>query len=264
MTGVRLPEPGEVHVWRVALDPPPRALDGYRPALSADERARAGRFRTEVLRRRFVAGRGALRAILAGYLGVAPTEVAFAYGGHGKPRLDPNGPGVEFNLAHSDDLAVCAVALGRAVGVDVERVRPVDGSPRIVARYFTPGEHAEFLGHPEPERPGAFFRGWTRKESFLKVTGAGLSAGLDSFEVSLGAAGAVLRRVGDDPEAARRWSLRDVDAGPGFASAVAVEGPLTRISLLDWPVGRPPARPGAAVEGLRPAVTVAVDPPYLV
>jgi 4'-phosphopantetheinyl transferase len=229
------PGPGEVHVWRVPLDPPEPALAVYEPTLSADERARADRFRTGVLRRRFVAGRGALRAILATYLGVAPGRVAFAYGDHGKPRLDGDGLGsrLEFNLAHSHDLALCAVARGRAVGVDVEKLRPVTEAVRIVGRYFTPGEQAEFLSHPEPDRVAAFFRGWTRKEAFLKVTGLGLSAGLDSFEVTLGAGGAALLRVGDDPAAAGRWTLRDVDAGPGFAAAVAVEGELARVTVRD-------------------------------
>ena len=56
---------GEVHVWRVSLDETPHALAD---ALSAAERVRAARFHFERDAARFRAGRGALRAIIAGYL----------------------------------------------------------------------------------------------------------------------------------------------------------------------------------------------------
>jgi 4'-phosphopantetheinyl transferase len=118
--------------------------------------------------------------------------------------------------------------------VDVEKLRPVGESARIVARYFTPREQAEFLAHAEPERTAAFFRGWTRKEAFLKATGTGIAAGLDSFEVTLAPDLAALVRVGDDPSAADRWTLRDLDAEPGYAAAVAVEGLISGIILRDW------------------------------
>ena len=209
-------EPGAIHVWRIDLDPSDARLDERSRSLSADERARADRFRLPLLRRRFAAGRGALRAVLAGYLGVGAGDVAFAYGDHGKPRLARDSGGVEFNLAHSHGVGLCAVTAARAVGVDVEQIRPIGEAGRIIGRYFTPAEQAEYLGHPEPERDEAFFRGWTRKEAFLKATGKGIAGGLDSFEVALGVSGPLLRRVGGDPDEAGRWSLLDVDAGPGF------------------------------------------------
>jgi 4'-phosphopantetheinyl transferase len=224
--------PGVVHVWRIRLDVSDQLAARFEPTLAADERERADRFRTAELRRRFVAGRGALRALLGAYLGIEPALVAFSYGHRGKPSLA--NPGVEFNLAHTDDLALCALTVGRAVGVDVERLRPMDDAERIIARYFTSRECLEFLEHPRAERASAFFRGWTRKEAFLKATGEGLAASLDSFEVSLDAGGARLLRVGDDPDAARRWSLVDVDVEPGFVAALAVEGPIEAVFVRDW------------------------------
>src|SRR5262245_12891009 len=74
--------PATVHVWPVDLDRP--AAD---ETLAPDERERAARFRFERDRLRFVAGRAALRCILALYLGLAPHEVAFEQGTHGKPAL---------------------------------------------------------------------------------------------------------------------------------------------------------------------------------
>jgi 4'-phosphopantetheinyl transferase len=217
--------PREVHVWRFTLDPSAGFLDYLRTTLNESESLRAGRFRTETLRRRFVAGRGGLRIILGAYLVAPPGSVAFAYGEHGKPRLsDPTT--LEFNLAHTHNLALCAVTALGAVGVDVEYDRPIENSERIVSRFFSPREQAEFLEVPGSERSGAFFRGWSRKEAFLKATGTGLATELDSFDVELGhGPGGLLRRVGDDPAEAERWSMFDVDAGPGFTAALAVAVP---------------------------------------
>jgi 4'-phosphopantetheinyl transferase len=136
---------GEVHVWLVDLDGDPPAAG--RPAtledaLSADERARASRLRSEPLRRRFVAGRIAMRSILGRYPGVgAPRDLQFAYGPHGRPSLAArNGP--HFNFTRSGPLALCAVARTTAVGVDVECVRAIPEAASITRQYFSAREQA--------------------------------------------------------------------------------------------------------------------------
>ena len=109
---------------------------------------------------------------LGATLGRPPEQVAFAYGDHGKPRLavTDSGP-VEFNLAHSHGLALCAVTVGRVIGIDIEAVRAFDNAERIIDRFFSTHEQAEFLALPDAERVAAFFRGWSRKEAFLKAIG---------------------------------------------------------------------------------------------
>jgi 4'-phosphopantetheinyl transferase len=220
-------EDGEAHVWRFGLDPPPAVLEAFERSLSDDERRRAERFRTGPLRRRFVAARGALRAILAAYLHIPPDHLTFTYGRHGKPALaDGLAPdGLCFNLSHSDEVALCAVTTIGAVGVDVEAIRPMEEDGRkLIGRFFSERERAEFLSLPGHQRLAAFFRGWTRKEAFIKATGTGLAAALDSFDVTLGPdAPTALLRVGDDPSAHTRWTLLDLEPGPGYAAALAVE-----------------------------------------
>ncbi|HYL06858.1 MAG TPA: hypothetical protein VE075_12505, partial [Thermoanaerobaculia bacterium] len=84
--GLALPS-GEIQLWAVALDPAPDAVERLGRSLAPDEWERARRFRFEIHRRRYVVGRGVLRALLGGYLGIAPEEVAFSYGPRGKPFL---------------------------------------------------------------------------------------------------------------------------------------------------------------------------------
>src|SRR6266567_2635837 len=108
-----------VQCWCVRLDvaPPPET---YYATLSDDERNRSARLRFERDRRRFVVAHGALRDLLGRYLGKDPGEIRFVYNGFGKPELHPEFGGLKFNLAHSADLALIAIARDAWVGVDVE------------------------------------------------------------------------------------------------------------------------------------------------
>jgi 4'-phosphopantetheinyl transferase len=217
--------PGELHVWRIDLA---RARVDQ-AALSDEEQARAARFLLERDRRRFVASHAALRRILTRYLG--PVAPRFADGPHGKPFLD--GAALRFNLSHSGELALVAVADGREVGVDVEAVRELDlaGMARVS---FSPRERAALFALPPDERLPAFFRCWTRKEAHLKATGFGLALPLDGFDVSLGPdEPARLVATRPDPDEARRFSLLHLDVGPGYAAAVEVAGPPPALVLLD-------------------------------
>src|SRR5262249_15269295 len=132
---------------------------------------------------------------------------------------------LRFNLSHSHDLALLAVVRGRQVGIDVERLRMLDDAGRLVARFFSAWERDEFLALPQPERQAAFVGGWTRKEAYMKATGQGFSRPLEAFDVPLapGVPPALLRVAGRPDEPAR-WTLSDLDPGPGFVAAVAVEG----------------------------------------
>jgi 4'-phosphopantetheinyl transferase len=168
---------GEVHLWLVDLDgDPPATLED---ALSADERARASRLSSEVLRRRFAAGRIAVRAILARYPGVGvPRDLQFAYGPHGRPTLaDRNGP--HFNFARSGPVALCAVARTAAVGVDVECVRAIPEAAAITRQYFSAREQTSLASlDASPESAmfqQTFYDAWTRKEAFIKALGLGLA-----------------------------------------------------------------------------------------
>ncbi len=162
--------------------------------------------------------------LLGRYLDAAPERLEFRYGPQGKPSL-PEDRSLRFNLAHSHDLALLAVTEGREVGIDLEGLRPLADAEQIIARFFSPRERAEFLALPAPERLVAFFRGWTRKEAYIKARGLGFAMPLDAFDVALapGVASRLLR-VESSPDEPGRWSFRDLAPGPGFLAAMAVEG----------------------------------------
>lgn len=235
-----------VRVWagtiRVDVD---RALG----LLSPDERARAERMRSAVARAQFVSTRTALRLLLASVAddGTGPRDLRFRYGRHGKPYL-PGGP--SFNVSHSADAVVVAVADKGRVGVDVERVRPVQRMAGVAARKFAPAEQAWFAaagtGADADERNVAFFRIWTRKEAFAKALGRGLAAPFRSFAVApprpsrrepgfpdgtygrsnsrFGARGG-LALVEIPGERADAWTVTGLPLGRGTVAALAVDQP---------------------------------------
>lgn len=215
---------GEVHVWRLSLAPNPATLRDMSELLNDEERRRAGRFHFTRDRDRFVAARGSLRLLLGGYLNRPPNAVCFRYSGNGRPELegDESNPCWSFNVSHSHDVGLCAVARGRRVGVDVERVRPDALSCVDIAdQYFTAPEARTIRSAPPRLQAQVFFRFWTRKEAYLKGVGEGLSAPLNRFEVSLDHSSILLA---DGVEDGPRWTLRELQPSPGYVAAVAVEG----------------------------------------
>jgi 4'-phosphopantetheinyl transferase len=206
--------------------------------LSPDEQARAARFAFAPLRQRFTAGRAVLRWLLGAYLGIDPATLTFSYGERGKPALEP-GPwphDLAFNLAHSDDVALFALARGGRVGVDVERIRGDVADAQLAERYFSKREAAELAALSSDQRERAFFQAWTRKEAYLKATGEGLAMPLDQFEVSMDPrAPAALLSINGSASQAARWSLHALHPAPDYAAALVVEGRDWHLTCWDVP-----------------------------
>jgi len=212
----------EVHAWRFRLDAPDDCVQRLWPMLADDERERARRFYFERHRRRFILGRGVLRAILGSYLHLAPESLRFGYGMHGKPVVEAAGD-LHFNLSHSADAALLGLTRGREIGVDLEQVRTREHLEELAQRFFAPSEVTALAAVDPAAKELAFFNCWTRKEAFLKAGGEGLARPLDQFSVSLrpGEPARLLAVAGDSDEAAR-WTLRPLTPWPGFVACVAI------------------------------------------
>jgi 4'-phosphopantetheinyl transferase len=225
---------GDVHVWAAELDRPTVEVHRLAASLSADEVIRAVRFRSGRDRGRFIVGRGFLRDVLARYCGAAPGQLEFRYGAHGKPWL-PDARGLRFNLSHAGGRALCAVTRGRELGVDIERVRELDGLDGLSASVFSLGELQAWRSLHPRERPAAFFRCWTRKEAFVKAVGEGLSCALTTFDVTSapGEPPRLLPVMGDRGRAGR-FGLHDLEMGEEHVAALAVEGTIERLVWRPW------------------------------
>jgi len=216
-----------VHLWQARLDTAEEQVSQLTAILTPEEQARAERFHFRIDRQRWVVGRTTLRRILANYLRVRPAEVRLWYNSFGKPAANGESDrgGVKFNVSHSGDLLFLAIAKGREVGVDVERLRPLPDWRELAGRFFAPAEIAALDRLPAPERERAFFQCWTRKEAYIKAHGLGMTLPLDRFAVSFGPGEpARLISTEHDPSQLARWMLRDVSPEGDYAAALAVEG----------------------------------------
>jgi len=223
-----------LHVVRIVLDAYGDAMDLW-PLLDDDERARAVRFVQARHRRRFIAAHGVTRLVLARSLGLAADAIRFRIHSGGKPSVATPGADVEFTLSHSGERALVCVTRGRAVGVDIEQLRAIDAL-RISRGFFSPAEHETLAAVPSAELLPAFYRCWTRKESFVKATGEGLSWPLTGFHVSLQPQVAnALLGCDRDAGARSRWTILPLAADEGYVAALTVAGGGVGVSYWDAP-----------------------------
>lgn len=178
-----------------------------------------------------------LRRVLGYYLEGEPREDDLVVSEGGKPALR-DGNGLEFNLSHSRNLALVAVA-ERPVGIDVEAIRPGRDVERLAERFLDAAAAAEVREAAGDERERAFYRAWTRHEARLKCLGTGLGlAKLQSSTASTPELHQLVypadRKVDAVPPLGR-LALENVEVASGFAAAVAIRGaevgPVERRSL---------------------------------
>jgi 4'-phosphopantetheinyl transferase len=186
-----------------------------------------------------VIAHGLLRALLARYVDADPAALRFERGLYGKPRLDAAMPanGLRFNMSHTHDMIVFAFARERDVGVDVERWTPDIECLELAKQFFSPAESAALAALPRDAQRAAFFDCWSRKESYIKATGLGVSHGLDHFDVTLAPdQDAALVADRSAPDATCRWQMRDLGLPGGHSGALVAEG-------MEWHLDRFVASP---------------------
>jgi 4'-phosphopantetheinyl transferase len=169
----------QVHVWVVPLDDPDK-------------------------KRRRELAHLAEGMLLASYLAVTPAMLEFERGPGGKPRLA--GEPLQYNLSHSDRVALVAVAAGLPVGVDVQGPHPTTEKSWFAKRICSPREYEHFGGAPGPDD---LLRLWARKEAAIKARGEGSYVAAGEIDVL-------------DDRIAGGWLCRDLElpSAPGFRAAV--------------------------------------------
>lgn len=217
-----LPE-NTIHVCHIPLDRPPVGVEELLGCLTPEERERADRYSVARARHQFVVGRGLLRLVLGGQLGLAPGDVPICYTGVGKPALVEPHAGLHFNVTHTDGLALIAFAR-RPVGIDVERIRPLSDPEGMVGRFFSIAEQESYLTLVPEVRAAGFFRGWTCKEAIIKAVGLSV-AYLDGFDVEINpTCPAALLATRHPVLAGADWTLAAWEPAAGYSAAIAAEG----------------------------------------
>ncbi len=226
----------EIHIWQASLDGSSVPLQQFAALLSIDEQQRAQRFRFAQHHRRYVVSRGILRMLLGDYLKTSPAALEFCYGHNGKPALAIATAGLVFNVSHSEDLMLCAIARHCEVGIDLEFVRPVEHLDRLTQRFFSAREHAAIHQLSGEQQLQRFFQHWTCKEALLKAIGAQLTS-LSTIEVGISDHTATVVSWGcATAQPVQQWSLQLFMPSSQTVAAVAVNAPARGCVFRQWPV----------------------------
>jgi 4'-phosphopantetheinyl transferase len=189
-------------------------LSHYRNLLSLQEAVRADAFRDECDRTRYICMHGVLREQLAPRMGTGAGDVVFTENEYGKPGV-AGGP--EFNISYSGNMGIVVITSG-PVGVDVERVDPDKVAPEMVEEVFSPAERSAYFDVPSCDIVEAFFKGWVRKESFIKAIGMGVSFPLRELNSRLDRDSFITAHGGAD------WRTRDLTLPiPGYTAALTIQ-----------------------------------------
>lgn len=207
-----------IDLWQFSLE---HEFTHFERVLNSEEQARADRFYFSRHKRRFATGRSMMRVILSRYLNTAPERLEFTYNTYGKPEVI-NAQKLQFNISHTDDLALLAIGKGFPMGVDIElySARPYDGIARSL---FSNQEMLEFEKVPNALKPAIFFHVWSQKEAFIKACGLGLSYPTQEFSVPTTMP---TKQLVDDALHNMTWQLRS------FMPQVACSGALCHHPLV--------------------------------
>jgi len=224
-----------IHIYHSKIDPNFFNKYDYLAVLSKTEIERAGRFRFDIDRNRFIYSHCFLKTILARYLNVAPSQVTFIYNQYGKPYLAESfqKSNLQFNISHSKERVLMGLRTGEEIGVDLEWIQPDFVTNEVAEYHFAPGEVFKFKNVAEKDRVRTFFSIWTRKEAFIKAVGKGVSFGLEKFEVSIDPdQPAQLLGVEDGLERIENWQLKSLDIDENYPVAFATVKPVSKVEVL--------------------------------
>ncbi|MDZ7719330.1 MAG: 4'-phosphopantetheinyl transferase superfamily protein [Balneolaceae bacterium] len=190
-----------VHIWVVETNY--NSLPNF---LSAAERKRWNGFYFSQDKQTFYQSHNALRLILSRYLSEKPSEIEYELTSFGKPFL--KNKKLQFNLSHTNTMAVIAVTEDSEIGVDIENLNRKVEYDDLAKRFFCETEYQKLVQvYPEKKR-NVFFNCWTRKEAFIKAVGEGLSYPLNDFEVTLLSNEPVqINHIQQNFETPKQWTL---------------------------------------------------------
>jgi 4'-phosphopantetheinyl transferase len=249
--------PYEIHLWFVCDEQIADAhlLDRYHEVMNEAEREQHKRFHFKKHRHQYLVTRALVRSVLSFYVDeISPQDWHFETNKYGKPSIHQ--PGVtlplQFNLSHTDQMAVMAVVLNSDVGVDIEYLHRRGKTVELAESYFSPNEVEQLFDLPKERQRQRFFELWTLKEAYIKACGMGLSIPLNHFSYTFPQQGNIRISFAperhDQPENWQFWHIAPSDChrtsvvlkrdttNTDYALSMRQVVPLADIQEMNYPV----------------------------
>lgn len=144
------------------------------PHVSPERRMTSSRLKREDDVRRSLIGDILARMFAMDIEGLRNDEIRFEKGVFGKPRIQQMSEPWDYNISHSGKWVAGIVSCkGQRVGIDIQKMAEV--KPEM-ARYSMSAQELQHFKTLQPhEQQRYFYELWTRKESYLKMEGIGLT-----------------------------------------------------------------------------------------
>lgn len=212
----------EAHIWSACLPDNKKNISYFTSILSEDEHRRVNNYKFSKDSANFIISRGILRCLLGKYLRQDPQQIEIVYGLWGKPCLV--GHPLYFNLSHSRDYVLYALAKSYEVGIDIEYIDSSLDLEEMALNIFSPQELAFWKSTKPEEKLNTFFKLWACKEAFLKTFGKGWLN--DQHEITPTKLG-LLKNGNMNSETNKKMTTPYCfESFPSYASALFVDGPF--------------------------------------
>lgn len=222
-----------VHVWKVDVSLKDKRSESFISFLSLDEKERASKFKFPKDRAVYITGKFLLRSLLGHYLKTNPKKIVFEYSEFGKPSYLKNVE-LDFNVSHSGNRIIIGFSKKQIIGVDIEKIKKDFDPLNLANNFFSKEEIIALSQTKNSEMFQAFYRCWTRKESFIKAVGEGLSYPLDSFAVTMDSDdSAKFLKIEGHKESKEDWHLHSFVPAEGYIAAITTNGKPNRIEFFE-------------------------------
>lgn len=231
-------QPSRIDVYLADPAPCETHAAAWLPLLDGSERARYERYKVEAARQEYLTGRALVRTALSRHAPVDPADWRFEPNRYGRPsiatRLQPDAPGLVFNLSHTRGLVALAVGRDCDLGVDVEWIDRQSRLADLCERYFAADETAYVRAAEGEELTERFFAFWTLGEAYIKARGMGLALPLDGFAYDIAGEAPSIRFEATCPDDPARWRFlrRRIGERHRLALAVASDAPEITVTFL--------------------------------
>ena len=221
---------GKIHVWKASTNLNAINSEIYINALRAEEKSRAGFFKSPKAADAYIASQGALRMLLSAYLNIEPDKVNIGRQKKGKP-FSKDDPSLFFNISNSGGQIVLAFTRDGEMGIDIERIRELPDLDELIMKNFTTSE-IEFISAKPNKRLKRFFRFWTVKEAYLKAIGEGMRLKPENVEFFMNNEYIRLLSVKGVPEM-MDWYFSEFEFLSDYVGTITYSNANTEIDYLE-------------------------------
>jgi len=186
--------------------------------LSESEKRRIDSFKRKDDQVRNMLGRYLLRKILSKYLDIFPEKIELTSNDYGKPIFSNDKfNNINFNVSYSGDWIVVVVSEHGKIGVDIEKIRPVNIT---ISENCFAKEEILYLYNQKVRKLKTFYKIWTLKESFVKAIGEGLFCSLKSFYFEFDRSGRIKIRIKNKVKDNDTWYFKMYNIDKSYKMAL--------------------------------------------